>query len=48
MEHFDFFVLDTIFDLSRLPLKLPLPIVLQVLASLLVLHAVIATFSFGE
>ena len=35
-------------DLSRLPLKLALPTVLQALASFLVLHAVIATFSFGD
>ena len=40
-------VLDTILDLSRLPLKLAAPTVLQAMASFLVLHAVIATFPFG-
>ena len=43
-----FLVLDTILDLSRLPLKLAPPTVLQALASFLVLHAIIATFSFGD
>ena len=38
---FLYFCLDTILDLSRLPLK-------QVLASFLLLQAVIVTFSFGE
>ena len=43
-----FLVLDTILDLSRLPLKLAPPTVLHALASILVLHAIIATFSFGD
>ena len=46
---FNFFSsFGTILDLSRLPLKLAPPNVLQALASYPVLLAVIATFSFGD
>ena len=43
-----FFVLDSILNSSRLPLKLAPPTVLQALALFLVVYAVTATFSFGE